>query len=120
MAIELDPNNSAAFSNRGSTLSTLGNHQSAIADLDRSIELNPDNSATYYKRGIAYTGMGDHERVPFRTSTGSIELNPSSAIAFSNRGNIYDLLSRHEDAIRDYGRAIVLDPDDATIYYKQR
>ncbi len=33
-----------------------------------------------------------------------------------NRGNAYDALGRSQDALREYGRAVAVKPDDRLIY----
>jgi len=41
------------------------------------------------------------------------------AVTYNNRGTAYYKLNRHEEAIRDYSKAIELDPKDAGAYYNR-
>lgn len=49
-----DPNNAAAYSNRGNALVGLGRLDEAIASYDRSMALLPNQAAAYLNRGTAY------------------------------------------------------------------
>ena len=42
-----------------------------------------------------------------------------TAIDYNNRGTTYDALGQHAQALADYGRALALDPNDATAYYNR-
>jgi tetratricopeptide (TPR) repeat protein len=52
-AIELNPEFSEAFTNRGLAKYNLKNYEEAIKDLDSSIELNPNSAIAYLNRGYA-------------------------------------------------------------------
>ena len=53
-AIELDPNDAAAYNNRGISYSDLGQYQRAIEDYDKAIELDPNDaeSRTHRQRAL--------------------------------------------------------------------
>ena len=52
-AIELNPNDSDAYVNRGISKYVLQDYQGAIADYSKAIELNPNLSEAYNNRGIS-------------------------------------------------------------------
>jgi len=58
-AIEADPNNYKAYSNRAGALAETGRTKEAILDADQAIALNPDFGPGYHNRGHAYKIMGD-------------------------------------------------------------
>jgi len=58
-ALELNPNDTSAFNNRGFAYSNLGKYRQAILDYDRAIELNPKDADAYYNRGNAYSRLGN-------------------------------------------------------------
>jgi len=58
-AIEADPNNFKAYSNRAGALAETGRSKEAILDADQAIALNPDFGPAYHNRGHAYKVMGD-------------------------------------------------------------
>ena len=72
-SIELDPNDSDAYSSRAwATLMLTSNTDAndpkileAIKDYDKSIELDPDNSDSYFRRGMAkYRSIGISDACP--------------------------------------------------------
>ena len=50
-AIELNPNDSLAYYNRGNSKYKLQDYIGAIADYSKAIELNPNDSNAYHNRG---------------------------------------------------------------------
>lgn len=52
-AIDIDPNNAGAYSNRGNAYSALGNFAKALADYDRAIVINSDDANAYRDRASA-------------------------------------------------------------------
>ena len=57
-AIKLDPNNAAAYNNRGYAKTNLGQYEAALTDSNKAIKLDPDNAAAYDTRGVAKAGLG--------------------------------------------------------------
>ena len=53
-AIELSPNNAAAYTNRGVAYGEKGEHKLAIKDYTTAIKLNPDFANAYNNRGYTY------------------------------------------------------------------
>ena len=58
-AIELDPNNSNAYINRGIVKNDLKDYYGAIFDYTKAIELDPNNSIAYYNRGFSKLFLKD-------------------------------------------------------------
>ena len=57
-AIRLDPNEAAAYGNRGIAKALLGHDNEAISDYDTSIHLDPDNANFYNNRGVSKNALG--------------------------------------------------------------
>ena len=114
-AIELNPQDAAAYNNRGNVYGSMGRHEEALSDYARAIELNPQNAAVYNNRGNVYAHMGRREEA-LSDYARAIELNPQDAGAYNNRGNVYDNMGRHEEALSDCARAIELEPKNAAVY----
>ncbi|MGD2250706.1 MAG: tetratricopeptide repeat protein, partial [Candidatus Methanofastidiosia archaeon] len=117
-AIELNPENFAAFNNRGLAYSDLNQYEKAIQDYNKAIELNPENFAAFYNRGLAYSDLNQYEKA-IQDYNKAIELDPEYAAAFNNRGNRYSDLNQYEKAIQDYNKAIELDPEYAAAFYNR-
>lgn len=61
LAIQLEPDNAIAYSNRAYGYSSLGQHEQARVDSDKAIQLDPNEVAAYINRGIAYSNLGQPE-----------------------------------------------------------
>ena len=61
-AIRLDPNNAAAFNNRGNAYTRRRQYDRAIADYSEAIRLVPNNGATFNSRGYALRFVGQYGR----------------------------------------------------------
>jgi tetratricopeptide (TPR) repeat protein len=59
-AIELKPNLSNPYFNRGSCYGEKGNLELAIQDYTKAIELSPNDLKSYYSRGHCYSKKGDY------------------------------------------------------------
>ncbi|MFA9476192.1 MAG: tetratricopeptide repeat protein, partial [Filomicrobium sp.] len=59
--VALDPNDAAAYTNRGNSYDDKGEYALAIADFDKAIALNPNDANAYYNRGNAYDDKGEYD-----------------------------------------------------------
>ena len=59
--IELDPEDSVSWQNRGASKNNLDNFEEAIQDFDKAIEINPDESILYKNRASAKRKIGNNE-----------------------------------------------------------
>lgn len=103
-AIELDPNNAAAYASLGFLSMSLGRFDEAEANYLRAIELEP--VSLNYQRG--YGGflmlarrydesMAQHKK--------TIELDPNFVLAHLSLSNIYQLQGRYSEAVDCYIRS---------------
>ena len=60
-AIEVRPDSTYAYNNRGWAHLRNGNVDAAMADLNYALELNPENPHAYNNRGLAYQTIGEYE-----------------------------------------------------------
>ena len=58
-AIRLDPNDTKAYTERGSAYNAKGDNDRAIADFTQALRLNSNDVAAYNNRGNAYYYKGD-------------------------------------------------------------
>ena len=114
-AIDLNPNNAAAYNNRGIAHDDKGEVDKAIKDYNKAIKLNPNYVYAYNNRGVAYRNKNKYD-CAIKEYTKAIELNPDYAVAYNNRGNTYDGKGEINKAINDYNIAIELNPDYAVAY----
>ena len=117
LAVQLDPRNSRAYSQRGSARYKSGDLAGAIADYTQVIQLAGDARA-YFNRGIARYRLEDYEGA-VADYTQALGLNPQWAVAYYNRGNAHRQLNQQQQAIEDYSRAIELNPEDVRAYFNR-
>ena len=124
-AIELDPKNSRAFSQRGFIKEGLGDYRGAILDFTKCIELieSADPSYTLYilfYRALAKENIKDYQGAILDYSRG-IEIAgiAKSDYLFAQRGIIKNKLEDYQGAIEDYNKCIQLNPKYADAYYNR-
>ena len=114
-AIELSPNNTAAFNNRGVAYHGKGKLDLAVKDYNIAIKLNPDDANAYSNRGNVYREMGEFNRAIDDTNT-AIKLNPNCTAAYINRGAACGAKGDFDLTIKDCSKAIELNPNCAVAY----
>jgi len=117
-AIALEPEEAAAYNNRGIVYDDLGKYEEAIEDYSTAIRLDPVHAFAYNNRGIVYRKQGEHVKAVADYNK-AVELDPNYANAYNGRGIVYKELGEREKAIEDYSKAIKLNPDDASFYYNR-
>lgn len=108
--IELDPNDSMAYYNRGSIFSNMGMYEKSLQDLNKTIELMPDYASAYNNRGLVREKM-EHYEEAIQDFNKAIELE-GSPIAHYNRGNTYYELKEYDKALEDYNHVLKNPGDD--------
>ena len=106
-AIELNPDNAAAYSIRGAIYYRLNDFNSAVADFNKAITLNPSDYRSYYNRGLAHIKLNDFRKAVADFS-GAIQLNPNDADSYYNRAVCRQRLGDNYGAKEDLNRARAL------------
>jgi len=114
-AIEINPSNAAAYSNRGLALQELKRADEALASYDRAIAIKPDYSEAYSNRGVILQMLNRLEEA-LASYDRAIAFRPDYAEAYFNRGNALRELKRMEEALASYDRAIAIKPGYAEAY----
>jgi tetratricopeptide (TPR) repeat protein len=112
-AVDIYPQLSAAYLERGNAENILGETEGAIADYDKAIEMG-NLAAAYTARGRIYLQRGDPKRAE-GDFTRSIGVEPSSD-AYFQLGQINEAAGDHEHAILNYDQALHIQPDSPDIY----
>jgi tetratricopeptide (TPR) repeat protein len=113
--IELNPEYTEAYINRGVSFKSLGKYKEALNDYNKAIELNPQSAEAYNNRGDVYDDIDDYKQA-LSDYNKAIELNPQYAGAYNNRGTTYVKLTSFDQAIKDFSKAIELNPQYAGAY----
>jgi tetratricopeptide (TPR) repeat protein len=143
--IQTSPKSVYIYSDRASAYAKLGNYKDAIRDYDKAIELDTYDKDSYYRRGLAYLSLGnprqaikdidkaikgDMESIKFneifidpdtgrKNSSYGKKLLENMGMKYMNRGNAYSDLSNYKQAIKDYSKAIELNPKSDISYYNR-
>ncbi|MGV7220034.1 MAG: tetratricopeptide repeat protein [Nitrospinales bacterium] len=136
-ALEINPNFSKAFSQRGIAYEKKGladqsmanvtsgmayakkeEYDLAIAEFSSAIKINPDNGDIYYKRGKVYALMEKHDEA-IQDYSKALEQIPDNPFVYYRRGSAHLAKGEKDLAIRDYTTAIELKPDYADAFYSR-
>lgn len=134
-AIELAPKKPAYYYRRGICHYRASDYTKAIADFTSALNLNPQSSNYYYARSLSYYAQksypdaigGASAAIKQQEKAEYFNLRGLSNHAYAKTGHLpqrdrgwgMNLKSRedyYDDAIKDFSRAIELDPDNATYY----
>ena len=114
-AIEINPEYTDAYNNRGLAYDDKGKLDNAIKDYTNAIKINPNFAYAYNNRGYTYCKKGKYDKA-IEDSTKAIEINSNNAEAYDTRGNAYNGKGEYDKAIKDCTRAIGINPNLAEAY----
>lgn len=114
-AINLEPDDAAAYNSRGAVRFQLGNYQGAAQDYSEVIRLNNDDAEAYNSRCLAQLYLSKLEDALSDCSR-AISIESSHANAYKNRCLVYLHLGAYQRGIEDCTRAIFINPKDAEAY----
>lgn len=118
--IRNDPNNVAAYLERGLARNHLENYRGAIADFTEVIRIQPDNIDAHNYRGTIYYHLGEYDKA-LADYNRALELG-EFAILYFNRGYVHHAQGDLEAAIADFERGANLSQEqgDMLIYQEAR
>jgi clan AA aspartic protease (TIGR02281 family) len=95
-------------------------YKNALADFAKIFDMIPENyrSSFLTARAELYAEMGLHDKA-IVDYTESISLDSSSAHDFGNRGDEYRLTGNYAAAVKDFDKAIEMDPEEPWFYYRR-
>ena len=108
-ALEIKPEISGIWNERGIALMNLGRHKEAITSYDRALAIKPDWVTTWHNRGAALGHLGCYEEALVSFDR-ALALTPDADIWY-NRGIVLGELGRYEEALVSYDHALILAPD---------
>ena len=110
LALELDPNYSEYYNDRGSVFLKMGRLREARADYLRAIELSPPYPEVHVNLGQCYRAMGEL-CAAIDAYSRALDLDPTQELALAGRAQCLDALGRTAAALADYDAALALRPD---------
>lgn len=128
-AIELDPTNTMALTNRGTARGGKNDFDGALADFSAALAADPNYVDAYLNRANVYEKQGKITEA-IDDLNRLIELVPSDADAYFNRANIHSHarlklpaffnrskdIGNYDHVMRDYDKAIELAPNRPAFY----
>jgi len=115
-AIELNPNFSESYYNRGSVkYNHLKDYQGALPDFNKTLEINPNHVTAYTNRGLTKNALKDYKGA-IDDFNKAIQLSPGFPIAYLDRANLKADLGDFNGALQDYNKAIELNPNYKDAY----
>ena len=113
--LEIDPDNAAAYYNRGNAYYFQEKYEQAIADYTEALRIDPANVLAYIYRGVAYSNQGEYEQA-IADYTKAWSIDPSYVAAYNNRAVTYaDKEKYKESAVADHMQALYLDSNRAYV-----
>ncbi|MEI8383199.1 MAG: tetratricopeptide repeat protein, partial [Planctomycetota bacterium] len=109
-ALEFDPENATAFSERGRLHIMRADFAIAIADFDKSIRLNPKHPILYASRAYANLNLHEYEKAILDCSE-AINIFPLYAPAYRHRGCAHVALGQIDRALEDLNQAVRFTPN---------
>jgi serine protease Do len=114
-AIELDPANDGAYSNRARIYATGSCNrqdlQRAVADFTTAIQLNPGKAVHYQGRGYTYKIMAAYGK-SIADLRRAVSLNPDAHYSYFTLALVYDDMKKIDLAAENYVKALELVPRD--------
>ncbi len=111
-AIEIEPNNVAAWYNKGLVLDGLNRYDEAIQCYDKVIKIDPNYVNAWITKGLALGALNRYDEA-IRYYEKAVEIEPYNAGAWNWKGDAFCRLNRYDEAIWCYERAIEIEPDYA-------
>jgi serine/threonine protein kinase/tetratricopeptide (TPR) repeat protein len=109
--IELDPDSTLAWRERGFTYMKMGQHDKAIEDLSEAIKRNPNLWWTWDLRGLCYGAIGHNDKA-LADLNEAVQLQSNQHTRI-DRGRIYRNLHQYDKAFADFTKAIELGSKNA-------
>lgn len=114
-AIIFGKNSVAVYNNRAYAYALNNQYFEAITDYDSVIAKKPSSEA-YIERGKMKVRTGD-ERGAIGDYDLAAELDPKNAIVFEERAVLKSMLKMHDEALKDYKKAVDIEPSE-TLFFK--
>jgi len=119
IAISIEPNFIEAYFNLAKALKSLERYDEAISNYSKCQSLNSNYADAYNNRGLIYL---ENSRAPEKALIdfqNFLKILPNAWNGFYNIANCYAKLNKHKDAIKNYNKALQLNPDNPDIHLRR-
>jgi tetratricopeptide (TPR) repeat protein len=108
-AMEMDPNYSEYYNERGSAYLKLGNTDKALEDFLQAVELSPPYPEVLTNLGQCYQLL-DRVDEAIEAYSASLDLVPAQGLALTGRAQAFEARGELDAALADYSASLALDP----------
>ena len=108
-AIQKNPDDTAAYTNRGISYHRLGDTDAAIRDYEQALKLDPKSAVVRSNLSYAYYDRQNYDKA-LEAGNQAVALNGGLAQAHVNLANARSKKGDYTGALQDYGQAIALRP----------
>ena len=116
--IQLKPDYSEAYGNRGFVYFSAKNYSNSIKDFNRAIELNPNHVQNYVYRALYWKQIAKDNNRALADYNKALELDPNNAHVYMNRATFYKFnMKNYSLAIEDLTKAIQFETQEFMIGY---
>ena len=116
LALDINPDNSLAWNQRGLALHRLKRFEQAVASYDRALALWRDHPEALSNRGVALYELKRFDEA-LESYDRALAVRPHYAEAFCYRGAALLQLKRREEALASCDRALAIRPDYAEAFW---
>jgi tetratricopeptide (TPR) repeat protein len=123
-AMEMDPNYSEYYNERGNVYLKMDRLDDAVSDYLQAIELSPPYQEVWTNLGQCYRLIGRMAEAIAAYSR-ALDLDPHVPVALAGRGEAFEALEQVDEALADYSASLELKPDQplvlanrAILYYQ--
>jgi tetratricopeptide (TPR) repeat protein len=114
-AINLNPNYTDAYLDRGASKANLGQYEGAISDYQKAEELGLKTSILYSNWGYAYYQLKQPDKARTYLER-ALEIDPNNGSAYRFRGDIKYDKNDNKGAEQDYTKAISSNPNASNYF----
>jgi tetratricopeptide (TPR) repeat protein len=116
--VELNPEDSDAWGNRGWALSELGRYPEALSSMEKSLAISATDASSWFNRGSVQLRMERFEDA-LTSFDKAIQLDRKAITFWKSRIFALRRLKRYEDALADSDQVLQLDPSDPRLWHER-
>jgi tetratricopeptide (TPR) repeat protein len=114
-AMEMDPNYSEYYNDRGNLYLKLNRLEEALQDYQKAIELSPPYWEVWSNIGQCHLRMNQLDEA-IKAYSRALDLNPNQFAVWVARAEIFERLGMFHKALPDYNAALKLKSDDPLLW----
>ena len=114
--LQPEPDNYAAWNNKGLALYELGRYEEALEAFDKALEIKPDDIISWNAKGLALDNLSRYEEA-LEAFEKALRIQPDNSDAWNNKGLALYKLGRFERALEACDQALEIQPDNSDAWY---